>query len=561
MALALAVLAALTFAMHARAPFGPGQDYHYHLMVTAMNARPSSDPLRALYHDLPWFDANTLVYRVAWPLVALFGPVRGFQCAIALLYYLGLPAATWYALRRSGRARWAAPLAFVFVYGRIWSKDGFVPFLVASTFMVLSLAEWDAILARRDVAPRPAVIRAALFAALLFLAHAHSYAWTLAVLALATVLTAGRLALAARRSSEPDRFAPALAVCARSLLAALPSALLALLWVIRLRSIATTVAPAVERQTQRSRPYLDQLVPMLRLRWDSLHTNFEHAESDTERLFPKAIALLVLALLLFARRDKHRSRTFELFSLASALTAIFAPSFVHGQSVAPRHLEFFLWTLPLVLWPDRSPQIQTDSHAPPSLRATLGARGAALFVAIMALCVARMLSLQSALERMNREELAPMLALVEPCRAARARPYSVLAYVPMEHSSRAVKSWSLQQAHESFAALCGIETPVYDTRTSPHHLLPLRYRVAPPGPPTLFERRQRWFDPYQNIIQRVDLVLTYRFEPTPQDQRELDANLTLVGRSGPYRLYRRRPGEIAYPAIFPLFGFGSTTVR
>ncbi|MBL8679221.1 MAG: hypothetical protein JNK05_08655 [Myxococcales bacterium] len=560
-ALVFAAFTAITFAMHARAPIGPGQDYHYHLMVAAMTTRSSSDPVRALYHDLPWLDANTLVYRVAAPLVAIFGPLRGFQGAVALLYYLGFPAAIWYALRRAGRAAWAMPLAFVFVYGRVWSVDGFVPFLTAATFMVLSLAEWDAILARRDAAARPVVLRAAAFSTLLFLAHGHTYAWTMAVLALATIVTAVKHAAAAFDSSEPDRFAPLREVCVRSLIASLPSAVLAVLWVLRTRSLASEVAPTVLEQAQRSRPYMQQLDPMLRGRMESFHQYFEHLASNSEVRYSAALALLVAALLLFARRDEGRSLTFELFSLASLLTSFVLPGLVHGQSVAPRHLEFFVWTLPLVLWPAAAPAPASPDDAQPTLRAALGARGSSLFALVIAFSVARMLSIQSALERMNRDELAPMLALVEPCRAARARPYSLLAYVPMQHESNAIKSWSLQQAHETFAALCGVETPVYDTRKSPHHLLPLRYRSAMPAPTGLFERRWRWFSPDEDIIQRYDLVLTYRFEPSPSEQPSIDQYLSLVGRSGGFRLYRRKPGVSVPPSLYRLFGMQPPSMR
>ena len=81
-------------------------------MNAAMNARSSSEPVRGLYQSINPFDSNTLLYTVAYPFEKITTPVRAFQIALLIMYYVGYPFGCAYALIRTGRSPWGALLAF-----------------------------------------------------------------------------------------------------------------------------------------------------------------------------------------------------------------------------------------------------------------------------------------------------------------------------------------------------------------------------------------------------------------------------------------------------------------
>lgn len=550
MALLFATLATVTIVMLYRAPIGPGQDYHYHLMAAAMNARPSNDPIRSLYLPLHPFDANTLVYRVAWPFIKLFGPVRGFQAAVALLLNLGFPAACWYALHRSKRAPWGALLAFVFVFSRGWAVDGFVPFLTSGAFMVWALAEWEAIFAKRDARPRTAIIRGAIASCLLFLAHGHTYVWTTIVLGGFTLFAAIREFIVdpepedepAKRADDESaapatertlrsRAIDALKIAGYSLAAIAPSLILLASWYRR----AETYAPPIP--TPRGQEWRYPEIPLiLRNSLQAADQYFTPLVTLEDYRFVAALALLSLGLLLVVRRDHKQTQYFEWFALLSLATFIVGPSDIKGQSVAPRQIEFFTWALPLVLWRAKEPTLRTAAENVWHKRLA----ELALIGLVMAFSVKRIKAVEAALVGLNRVELAPLLALEGPCRQNRRTPYSKLAYMPMSTASSYVQSVSMHQAHETLAAICGVETPVYNSRVRPHHLLPLRYRSAMPAPVGIFPQVGYWFVEDTGIVEAYDLYLTYQWEPTAEQRPVLEQRVVLVARSGPYSLYRRR---------------------
>lgn len=523
-------LAALTTVAHWKSPIGPGQDYHYHLMVASMNARPSSDPVAALYHPLSWLDANTLIYRVAWPFEKLTNPARAFSLAVLLTFYLGFPAAVAYALKRTGRAPWAALFAFTTVYCKAWSSNGFVPFYSASAFMVLALAEWSVLFDRSDDKPRTAMIRGAIFATLLFLAHGHVYAWTTVLLGLFTLVAIARDLATARADGAKSAAKRALDTAWRSLVAIGPSLILFGLWALRTQrgsaaahsnTALTTVRPAVEQKLL------------------TLWVFFVHSRGEHEFHYFAAFAVVALAMLMLGRRTLARAPWFEAFSLLSIASYFVLPETVNAQTIAPRHVDMALWTLPLALWPsDASTDVLApDQPAPSPWRRP--AREYILAAIVFAFAWGRVRNITDALQRAYSTETGPLLALAEPCRRARRAPFSVLGYVPMTRESAVLHSPHMHQAHETLAALCDVETPVYDTTIFPHNLLPLRYRAPMPAPVFILERDPSW---YTNTLlwQKFDLVLTSSWTPTPADEAALAQVAELVATSGPYRLYRRR---------------------
>jgi hypothetical protein len=537
-----AALALLTIVGHWAAPIGPGQDYHYHLMVAALNARPSSDPVAALYHRIAWFDANTLIYRVAWPFEQLFDPVRAFGLAVLVTVYLGFPLAVAYALGRSGRARWAALFAFVVVYCKAWSINGFVPFYSASTFMVLSLAEWEALFSRRDPRARTAIVRGAIFSSCMFLAHGHVYAWTTLMLGLFTVFAMLRdVALCVRAEGAKGALRgarQAFELAWRSLAAIGPSLAMFGAWYLRTHQ---GVAAAQSNRT------LVPVNPPIEQKLFALPAFIIHTRAEDEGRYVAAMVVVALAMMLLSRRSGRRAPWFESFSLLTIASYFALPETVNGQTIAPRHVDIAFWSLPLVLWAadsrhdDESACVEREAHeikapAPCYKRPTLEW---ALVALVFTFSWGRVRQMTRTLQATYARETGALVALAEPCRRAKRAPFSVLGYATMTRESAVMHSPLFHQAHETLAALCGVETPVYDTTIYPHNLLPLRYRVPMPAPVYVIERDPQW---YSNALlwQKFDLVLTAEWTPSADDDARIAPVAELVATSGTFRLYRRR---------------------
>lgn len=523
-------LAALTTVAHWKSPIGPGQDFHYHLMVASINARPSADPVAALYHPVSWFDANTLVYRIAWPFEKLTDPVRSFSIALLVVFYLGFPTAVAYALRRTGRAPWAALLAFATVYCKAWSSNGYVQFYTASTFVVLTVAEFSVLFDRSDAKLRTAMLRGAIFSTLLFLSHGHAYAWTTVLLGLFTLVAIARDL--ARIPAEGARAAAkrGFETAWRSLVTIGPSLVLFSLWALRTQRVS---APG------RGNIALQSVTPTVETKLLGLWAYFVHTRAANEFRDVVWFALVVLAMLLFGRRDNKRGPWFEGFALLSLLSFFVLPETVNGQSIAPRHVDMALWVLPLALWPSDASTAARETSATLASSCKRPAREYLLVAVVFSFAWTRVRDITAELNKAYVAETGPLLALREPCLRARRSPLSVLGHAPMTRESAFLHSPHMHQAHETLAALCGVETPVYDTNVFPHNLLPLRYRVAMPAPVYIIERDPAW---YTNTLlwQKFDLVLTSSWTPTAADDEQLNRVAELVATSGPYRLYRRR---------------------
>ncbi len=537
-----AVLALATIVGHWASPIGPGQDYHFHLMSASLNARPSSDPVAALYHPISWFDANTLIYRIAWPFEKVLDPVRAFGLAVLVAFYLGFPTAVAYSLHRSGRPPWAALFAFPFVYCKAWSINGFVPFYSSATFMVLTLGEFDALFERRDAHWRTAAWRGALFAVLLFLAHGHVYAWTTVSLGLFTVIACVRDLSSLRVDGARAAMKRALSTALRSLVTIGPSLTLFALWYMRTHRGAAAA---------QSNTTLVPVNPSIEQKFLALPAYFIHTRAETEAAFTVGLLLVAFAIALFARRKLGRASWFEAFALLSMASYFALPESINAQTIGPRHVDIAFWTIPLALW-------ASDSRSKREARTTASETGDAepatakpprfwqrpaiewaLILLVFSFSFARIRHITKILGNAYTRELGPIVALAEPCRRARRTPFSTLGYATMTRESNILHSPHFHQTHETLAALCGVETPVYDSTIYPHNLLPLRYRATMPAPVMVIERDPGW---YNNALlwQKYDLVLTAEWTPTPDDEARLAQIAELVGTSGTFRLYRRK---------------------
>jgi hypothetical protein len=517
-ALSFAVLAAMTLRMHARSPLGPGQDHHFHLLVAAINGMPSAHPVKALYAPISPLVPNTLVYFVAYPFEKMLGPVAAFQMAAVITVYLGFPLAVAYALARVGRPPWGALLAFPIVYTcNTWFNGGFYPFLSASGFVVIAIAEHDVMLRSEGRAARRAGVTCAVACVLTFLAHGHAYAWLMGLLAMTTLF-----AIARRSSADafalPRRAARASArIAARSLLLAAPSVALFVIWYARLPVAPMRVdPPLVEAQGLLSDKLHNVITLMLPTRAEDA---FFHLT---------VFVVLILGVLVLVRRTEPRastSLTFEICLVVTAASFFVLPAVRHGQTIAQRQLDIALWLLPLVVFPSR---VRWPSA------------GAIAVVAVLAFSIWRMQHFAEYLRRLDDDDYRGLIEVSDACKKiAPTDRAATLAFVNEHEQSAFWQSLGPQQSHETLAAVCGLETPVYDTNVYPHDMQPLRYRGRISAPVTILRDANKWYE-RPGLFRDFDLVLVKGWIATPDDDQALRARADLVAQSGDYQLWRRR---------------------
>src|SRR5262249_38413940 len=135
--------------------------------------------------------------------------------------------------------------------------------------------------------------------------------------------------------------------------------------------------------------------------------------------------------------------------------------------------------------------------------------------------------------KLNQEDYRGLLPLAREC--ARVLPpgkRGELAYAAMGMLS---KSWrdarSNHQSHETFAAVCNLDTPVYDTSTYPHNYLPLRYRDKLPAPITILTGDPYWYR--QSVLwTSFEYVLVQGWHVPQAEAEKLLPNAEFVASSG-----------------------------
>jgi hypothetical protein len=501
-----------TIRMIARNPFLSGQDFHYHLMSAALSAQswtthayPSS-----LYHRVNPLDANTLLYLLLAPFELLLSPLRAFSFGVLLYYFIGFPLACLGALRLLRRPAWGALLAFPCSYVKSLFGFGFMPFVSAAPLFVLGLAAMHRVLARDSTVVRGErrllALTAALFAAT-FLAHAHVYGWLMAISATVTVATIVRRLLPELVRGPARAVREALATGLRPLLVVAPSMVLAVAWSYRLRSGES--APLVP-STSTFQSKIEAILPHL-----------IQTRGDDEWAYVATFFILVFLAFLLVRRAADFPSP-EIAFVMTLASFVILPWHVNQQGLAPRQIDIAIWLLPLIVYPTAA-------------TANVRGRHAALVIAFAAFAAIRMQWVSEKLRGLQAE-MAGLIALTKSCPSAPAE----IAYVTSEMESTQMAGLALHQAHETFAALCRIDTPVYDTSKPAFRVAPLRYKGPLPAPITILVNRPNWFAD-DTIWRNFEYVLVYKWRASGATRAEASRRADQVGASGDWELWRRKP--------------------
>ncbi len=516
---AFAVLGTITIRIHTLYPLGPGLDHHYHLMNAAMNARSTSEPVRTLYRSINPLDSNTLLYTISYPFEKLTNPVRAFQIACTIMYYLGYPFACAYGLIRTGRSPWGSLLAFPMVYGLSSYWAGFWPYLTASVIIVPAMAEMEVLHRSRGRQAWNAGIACAVLCALTFLAHATVFGWLSILLAIHTLMMMGWKCGLEGLANPRAGLRRAFWVGLRSLAVITPASFLVLRWYwsvmhgsAKAPSGLTMPMPPEPTMAAKIFNMLDYLAP----------TSGEH-----EHLYMALLGVVSFAALIYGARhhDAKGPRIFERSFILTVLSFVAFPMWFEYESTASRQFDNAVLMFPLMLFPAR-----------PRLRSP----AAFALVLMFAFCAMRLRYVGDQLKLLNEVDYAGLIAGAESCK--RLVPHDrviKMAFVNARMPITAFRTGGSYQSHETFAAVCGIDTPVYDTQIYPHNLLPLRYVGAIPAPVTIINNPHLWYE-HPNLWTDFDYVLVRAWTMGHVDDVALSKHAQLVAKYGQYELWGRK---------------------
>jgi hypothetical protein len=514
---AFAVFVGWAYYVGWRNPLGPGQDQHYHLMSASITARWwLGDPaVRALYKFINPTDANTLVYTLLFPFEAASNPVTAWRLGFTTLYFVGYPVACLAALRILRRPPWGAVLAFPLAYVKSWSQGGFIPFVSAAPFFILSIALFHRVIdgAADEPKTRRRMLAGTMAATTLtFFAHGHVYTWLMIVLGLVTVVALARELLVGLPRRGARGLASAFFLGLRALCAVLPSLVFFAAWYWRTHRGDSAATGAVSWAPNESL-WENKLLVFL--------GSFVHVKDDVEWVWVGALLCGILFVLLLAGRPARRELPTAEIATALSLASFFVlPSYIGGQSIGIRQVDPFIWCLPLVVLP-----------ALPRGRL----KAAAAIALLVALSAKRFDWLGANLIKLQRE-FAGLAQLAKPCPSAPAE----LAFATFGAYSTTWHGLALHQAHETYAAMCGLDAPVYDPTEYPHNLLPVRYRGKPPAPITILQDNPLWYA-HPNLWKDFDLVLVHGWHPTPRDVDEASKVAVRLRLWNDWQLWHRKP--------------------
>jgi hypothetical protein len=515
--LAFTGLAAMTTIYQVRYPISSGMDFHYHLMTAAMNARSHAEPVRALYRSINPLDANTLIYTVAYPFEKLTNPIRAFQIACTILFYVGHPFGCAYALVRSGRSPWGSLLAFPLLFGLTSFAGGYWPFLVGTAFIAPALAEMRVMHLTSGRAARNAGIACAVLATLTFLSHAIVYGWLAFLLAFYTLVLMGQGFGLSGLGAPLHGLRRAFWIGVKSLGAITPSVLIAGRWYW-----SVIYGSASVTETLRLPPEPEPGMP------DRLARTIGYlapTTGESEYAFVAALGIVVLVALIAGER--RREKGLPIFEIAFALTLlsfVLTPFWYHYESIAPRQFDLAMLALPCVLFP-RVPRLRSFN-------------GFAIAL-VVAFSFFRLRAVGDQLQRLNTEDFSGLRKISRECKNLIPKDGAIhmLAYANARGGVVPFRSAAAHQAHETLAAMCGLETPVYDTEVYPHNLLPLRYVRKMPAPVTFVDTHGWYKNP--NVLASFDYVLIHGWTRPPQDEQAAREVATLVMREGDFELWRK----------------------
>jgi hypothetical protein len=453
----------------------------------------------------------------------------------SFLYFLGYPAACVVALRVLRRPLWGALLAFPLAYVKGWSGGAYIPFVASAPLMILAFAllhrvidpERPAGASRPGVPSRRLQVATAAVLALLFLAHGHVFAWTLATFATVTLLVVGR-ALLADGLREPGRaLGSAARVGARMLaVVAVPLGLF-VWWYVRKQTgaLAATGPTASVVVTEEWKARVGGALGYL------LHTT-----DDREFLHAGLLLLLLVTVLLFTRRASgDRVPSFEVGFFLALVTFLVFPVSLNAQGLASRQPDLAVWLVPCIVYP------RVSRGAP--------VRHVAVIVAFVAYGILRLDTIARHLSR-SSEELAGLVALTKDCPPG---PPEELAYVSMTMYSKHFLAPTFHHDAETLAASCRLDTPIYDPRIYPYNLAPIRYRGAPPATPTFLHDDQTWYL-RGGLWDEYTYVLVHAWVPTPEQlarANDFAERIRMTGPDGEWQLWKRRAKGAPPPSSVP----------
>jgi hypothetical protein len=175
--------------LYVTAPLFPGLDLPFHLSMADMLAKSgrADSPYAAFYQGGPALAPYGAHYLVLW-LAARVMPILTAHTALAVLYVAGLPVAAASLLKRLGRSRLPAVLAFPLAYN-LALHYGFISFAFSLPVLLLFLAQ----VARLLQEPPPIIGRwllTAALAVLLFLCHLQNFLYGLGAAAVFVLFSA-----------------------------------------------------------------------------------------------------------------------------------------------------------------------------------------------------------------------------------------------------------------------------------------------------------------------------------------------------------------------------------
>ncbi len=527
-AIVFTALAVDTAIVGIRHPLGPGLDQHYHVLNASIAARGwlGDKGIRALYATVNPFDANTFVYTWTLPFQLFFDPVRAYGVAFTLLYFVGFPLACAVSLHLMRRPLWGALLAFPLSYTNTWVKAGYIPFVSAAPFFVLAIGLMHRFL-EEDTLDRPvttAVERASpskkrilltifvpVFA---LLAHAQGYLWLATVLGLLTILSLGRDLVVGLPFAPKKTLVHGVKKGLTALTLILPSLLLFVRW----------YWPSL-RATAEAPPIPPSATPQWQAKLTFLYASLVSVKDDDDWGWAVAVFGLVVLLVLLLGRPRGRALPSPEIALGASLASFWLlPEYVNGQSIGLRQIDFVCWLLPLVVY-----------AAPVS--AGQRVRGVAAVVLLTAFATMRTAYLAPFRAKLHRE-YAGITGLGCPPRPPPGAPPAEIAYVTFGQYSEHWHAASLQQAHESYAAFCRMDTPVYDPGKYAFSL-PVHYRKQLPAPITIIADDPRWFM-RPNLFTSFEYVLVRGWRPLVHDLKDARERADEVKTFGEWALWRRK---------------------
>lgn len=492
-------------------PLGPGQDAHYHFFNAAVVEKlwTGDAYYRRLYEIVNPLDSNTLFYTFLFPFELVLPPLAAWRVGFTIYYLLGYPIACAVALHLLRRPLWGALLAFPLAYAvKTFSQGGYLPFVSVAPLMVLAVALMHRI--NEGTASRKMQIACSVVVALAFIGHAHAYAWTMFLLASGTLVAMGMALVPGLLRLPKSALWKALVIGLRALAVVTPSLVLFGWWWMRTHHGSHADAGWSLRPSDQT----------LQAKVQSIWALLVHVPGDRELQFLLGLGIVVFGCLALGRRRRETGvPTAELSVLLTFVSWWLLPADISGQMVADRHMDLMVWLLPLAVYAGE-PAGGRFRHV--------------LAVTMLGVYAWLRLTFYGDMMRRLQDEYAGMIAISKEC----PPPNGELAYVTSTATNARWYGKGLHQAHETLAAICHLDTPVYD-RVYPHNLLPLRYRGDLPVPITIVVGPPGgWWS--HVALEKFDYVLVQGWQPTPADLANVPATKwQLASRHGVWSLWRR----------------------